>query len=235
MLKVENMSAGYGRTGVLWDVDLEISTGEAVALIGPNGAGKSTVLKVICGLLRPSAGSVLFEGEPIQGKPTNRIVSRGLTYVPERMKLFPDMTVEENLLLGAWSRRARGDRRETLAAVYEMLPRLRGLCDRPANVLSGGEQQAVALGRGLMSKPSLLLSDEPLLGLDPSAVGLIKDVFQQIRGLGVTLLFIEQNVEHALEMADRIYVLESGSVAAHGPSAEMKSHPRLREVYLGAS
>ncbi|BCJ68321.1 ABC transporter ATP-binding protein [Polymorphospora rubra] len=234
MLTVERMRAGYGRTGVVWDADLTVHKGEAVALIGPNGAGKSTVLKAICGLLRPTSGSVVFEGTPIHGMSCNRIVGRGLAYVPERMKLFPAMTVEENLLLGAWSRRARADRRKNLESIYELLPRLVPLARRPAHVLSGGEQQAVALGRGLMSRPNLLLSDEPLLGLDPSAVDSIKELFVRIRERGVTILFIEQNVEHALDMADRVYVLESGAVAAHGPVAEMRKHPLMREVYLGA-
>ncbi|BCB89977.1 ABC transporter ATP-binding protein [Phytohabitans suffuscus] len=234
MLTVERLRAGYGRTGILWDVDLTVARGEAVALIGPNGAGKSTVLKAICGLLRPTAGSVVFEGTPIHGRSANRIVGLGLAYVPERMKLFPDMTVEENLLLGGWSKRARARRRENLASVYDLLPRLVPLARRPAHVLSGGEQQAVALGRGLMSEPDLLLSDEPLLGLDPSAVENIKEIFTRIRARGVTLLFIEQNVEHALDMADRLYVLESGAVAAGGPVERMRHHPLMREVYLGA-
>ncbi|WP_197946139.1 ABC transporter ATP-binding protein [Phytohabitans suffuscus] len=233
-MTVERLRAGYGRTGILWDVDLTVARGEAVALIGPNGAGKSTVLKAICGLLRPTAGSVVFEGTPIHGRSANRIVGLGLAYVPERMKLFPDMTVEENLLLGGWSKRARARRRENLASVYDLLPRLVPLARRPAHVLSGGEQQAVALGRGLMSEPDLLLSDEPLLGLDPSAVENIKEIFTRIRARGVTLLFIEQNVEHALDMADRLYVLESGAVAAGGPVERMRHHPLMREVYLGA-
>lgn len=235
MLTVEGVDASYGRTQILWDVKLQVATHESVALIGPNGAGKSTVLKAICGLVRPSGGTVRFDGEEVAGLSTDKLVQRGLVYVPERMKLFPTMTVEENLLLGAYSKHARGSRAETLSSVMDLLPRLARLSKRQAHVLSGGEQQTVALGRGLMSKPRMLLSDEPLLGLDPATVEELKAVFVEVcRTLSLTLLFIEQNVEHALDMADQVYILESGHVVAGGASDEMRVHPLMKEVYLGA-
>ncbi len=232
-LTAEGLHSFYGDVQALWDVSLDVEQGEIVTLIGANGAGKSTLLKTIAGLLAPRRGRILLDGEDVAGKPAYRLVERGLVLIPEARQLWPAMSVRENLEMGAYSRAARPERARTLEAVLTMFPILEKRAKQNAGTLSGGEQQMCAIGRGLMARPRLLLLDEPALGLAPK---LVKEVFaalKEIRGTGVTLLLVEQNVPHALALADRACVLESGRVTRTGPCAELARDPRVREEFLG--
>ncbi len=233
LLAAEGLHSFYGDVQALWDVSLEVEEGEIVTLIGANGAGKSTLLKTIAGLLAPRRGRVLLDGEDVAGRPAYRLVERGLVLIPEARQLWPTMSVRENLEMGAYSKAARPARAKSLEAVLAMFPILEKRAKQNAGTLSGGEQQMCAIGRGLMARPRLLLLDEPALGLAPKLVREVFAALKEIRATGVTLLLVEQNVPHALALADRAYILESGRVTRAGPCAELARDPRVREEFLG--
>jgi branched-chain amino acid transport system ATP-binding protein len=233
MLRVEGLQAGYGQITALWSVDFDVGEGEIVALVGANGAGKSTTLKAISGLVRPQAGTILLDGDPLTQRSTMEIVGRGVVQVPEGRKLFPEMTVRDNLLLGGFTRAARTHQAERLERVFAIFPRLRERAQQVAGTLSGGEQQMVAIGRGLMAGPRLLMLDEPSLGLAPIMVEEMFRVIEEINRHGVTVLLVEQNTEHALAIAHRGFVLESGRVVLAGSGAELLANQKVREAYLG--
>jgi branched-chain amino acid transport system ATP-binding protein len=234
MLDVRNIDVFYGDVQALWDVSFTVAEGEVVTLIGANGAGKSTTLKTICRLLAPRSGAIEFENADITAVPTEKLVGRGIVLVPEGRQLWPGMTVLENLWMGAYSSGARAVRDKTLGEVFAMFPQLAKRSRQKAGTLSGGEQQMCAIGRGLMAQPRLLLLDEPALGLAPKLVREVFAALQQIRARGVTMLIVEQNVPHALALADRAYVLETGRVTLSGPCGELTRDPRVREQFLGA-
>jgi branched-chain amino acid transport system ATP-binding protein len=234
MLRVERLSVAYGDFQVLWDVSLEVHAGEVVALLGPNGAGKSTLLNSVSGLVRPRHGRIEFDGRRVDGLPAHQRVGLGLAHVLERRRLFPYLTVRQNLLLGAYHAGAKRYRAESLAWVEALFPRLRERQDQLAHTLSGGEQQMAAIGRGLMARPRFLLVDEPTLGLAPRVVTEILDVLRRInREQGITVLFIEQNVELALSVAHRGYILESGHVLLAGAADALLASEEVRRVFLG--
>jgi ABC-type branched-subunit amino acid transport system ATPase component len=232
-LEIKKLNAGYSFLQVLWDVSLRVEEKEYICLIGPNGAGKSTILKTIFGLIRPKAGEILFKGEPICGLPGNRICRKGISYISEDMNLFTRMTVEENLAMGAYLVRDGERRQKTLGFVYELFPRLKERRDQLAGTMSGGERKMLAIARGMMSLPSLLIVDEPSLGLAPQ---LIKDVFAALDVLkerGVTILLVEQNVAKALKVTDRAYVIEKGKIIMEGRSADLMHNTHVRKAFLG--
>ncbi|HEY1276419.1 MAG TPA: ABC transporter ATP-binding protein [Thermoleophilaceae bacterium] len=231
MLEVEGLSAGYGPVEVLWDVDLEVGEGEIVALVGSNGAGKTTLLRTISGLIKPAAGEVRFEGEPLAGLRPEQIVSHGVAHVPEGRHLFQGLTVRENLVAGAYARRGA----VTLDEAVELFPPLRDRMSQLAGSLSGGEQQMCAIARGLMSRPKLLMIDELSLGLAPKLVDEIVERLGAVAAGGTALLLVEQDVDAALSVAARGYVLETGRIASSGPSEELAKDPRVREAYLGVA
>ena len=233
MLRVQDLEVKYGDFQALWGVSLEVREGEVVCLLGPNGAGKSTLISTVSGLLRPLKGQVEFCGERIDGLPTHQIVTRGLSHVMEQRRLFPYLTVEKNLLLGSYQERARVQRTESLAWVFKLFPTLEERRQQLAHSLSGGEQQMLALGRGLMSRPKFLMIDEPFLGLAPLVVVNILQIIKQINAEGVTVLFIEQNVQLALGVSHRGYLLESGRMVAAGSGKELLESDLVRKVYLG--
>ncbi len=233
MLHVEGLRVSYGKIAALWGVSFDVRQGEIVALLGANGAGKTTTLKALSGLLRPESGAIQLDGEALERCSTVEIVERGLVHVPEGRKLFPEMTVRDNLLLGGFSRAARPHQAERLEQVFAIFPRLRERERQVAGTLSGGEQQMVAIGRGLMAGPRLLMLDEPSLGLAPILVEEMFGVVEEINRQGVTVLLVEQNTEHALAIAHRGFVLESGRVALAGTGAELLANERVREAYLG--
>ncbi len=233
MLEIQGLHAAYGRIRALHDVSLRVGAGESVCLLGANGAGKTTTVRCITGLHRPLAGEVRLEGRPIHRLPPERLVRMGLTMVPERRDLFPELSVRDNLLLGAYTRRDRQAIAADLAWVYELFPRLRERLGQVAATLSGGEQQMVAIARALMARPRLLVLDEPTLGLAPNLVPMIFQTIATIRARGVTILLIEQNAHLALRLADRGYVLETGRVVLAGPSRELLADPKVQESYLG--
>ena len=232
LLQVEKLTAGYGMAPVLFDVDLELSQGELVALIGANGAGKSTLLGALSGLVRVSSGSVRFAGRSVTALRPEAIVGSGLVHVPQGRRLFGTMTVERNLLLGAYRRRD-AQVRDDLQRILQYFPALGDKLDREAGTLSGGEQQMVAIGRGLMGRPKLLMIDEPSLGLAPKVVDRVMEVVKAINQDGTAVLLVEQDVVLALEIADRGYVLENGRIAMGGPAAELRRDPAVRKAYLG--
>ena len=231
MLEVEGLSGGYGQVEVLWDVGLEVRDGEIVALVGSNGAGKTTLLRAISRLIRPTSGEVRFDGEPLAGLRPEQIVGRGLAHVPEGRHLFQGLTVRENLLAGGYAHRDGAD----LERAVELFPRLEGLMSQIAGSLSGGEQQMCAIARGLMSRPKLLMIDELSLGLAPNLVDQIVERLGRVPEEGTSLLIVEQDVDAALRIASRGYVLETGRIAASGSSAELAEDPRVREAYLGVA
>jgi branched-chain amino acid transport system ATP-binding protein len=233
VLRVQDLEVKYGEFQVVWGVSLEVRTGEVVCLLGPNGAGKSTIINTVSGLVRPLAGWLEFCGERIEGLPTHQIVTRGVSHVLERRRVFPYLTVEKNLLLGSYQDRARPRREESLAWVFELFPILRERCFQLAHSLSGGEQQMLAIGRGLMSRPKFLMIDEPFLGLAPRVVTEILEIIKKINAAGVTILFIEQNVQLALSVSHRAYVLESGRMVLSGTAKEVLESELVRTVYLG--
>ncbi len=232
LLKVEGVNTYYGNLHALWDVDLEITRGEIVALIGNNGAGKSTLLRTIMGLLHPRSGRILLNGEEIQGRVTNRLVNKGLTLSPEGRLVFPKMTVFENLRMGGYSRPAR-ELKDSCARVYDLFPVLKERSEQPAGTLSGGEQQMLAIGRALMSSPTLLLLDEPSLGLSPVLAERIFELIVQIRAQDVSILLVEQNAVGALAIADRGYVIENGRISVGGTGRELLDDPMVYDLYLG--
>ncbi len=233
MLSVERIDTYYGDVQAVAEVSLEVSSGEVVTLIGANGAGKSTVLKTICGLLPPRRGRVRLNGQDVTGLPAYALVARGLVLIPEARQLWPGMTVAENLELGAYSRPARAARKRTLDEVFALFPRLAERARQKAGTLSGGEQQMCAIGRGLMARPRLLLLDEPSLGLAPKLVREVFGALGRIRERGGTVLLVEQNVPHALALADRAYVMETGRVTLAGRSSDLLRDDRVRDGYLG--
>jgi branched-chain amino acid transport system ATP-binding protein len=232
-LEVREVWGGYGDVTVLKGVSLEVHDREVVALVGANGAGKSTLLRILSGLMRPTRGTISFQGERLDRAPAHHVVELGFVQVPEGKQLFPEMTVEENLLVGAMSPRARGDRGASLEAVYGRFAEIADKRRRKAGSLSGGEQQMVAVGRALMAKPSVLAMDEPSLGLAPVVVDRLFGVLQRIRETGMTFLIIEQNVQQTLEMADRGYVMENGHIVLEGSGSELLQSQHLRSHYLG--
>jgi branched-chain amino acid transport system ATP-binding protein len=233
MLSVSALEVAYGDFQVLWGVSLEVGTGEVVCLLGPNGAGKSTVMNAITGLVPRRAGSIGFQGQDLAAVATHEMVGRGIAHVLERRRLFPTLTVRQNLLLGAHHSSARAQREERLAWVEELFPLLIERRDQHAGLMSGGEQQIVAIARGLMSRPKLLMIDEPFLGLSPTAIDRILDTVQRVNRSGVAVLFTEQNVQLALSVSHRGYVLESGRIAVEGRGDELLDHELVRRVYLG--
>lgn len=233
MLTVRDLDAGYGSLQALWGVSLDVKAGEIVAVIGANGAGKTTLLRSITGLLPPLRGEVSFEDEVISRLPPNRIVGRGIALVPEGRKIFPYMTVQENLEMGAYVPQARANLADRMVEVTGLFPRLLERANQPAGTLSGGEQQMLAIGRALMSRPRVLLLDEPSLGLAPLLVKEIFRIVQAINWQGTTILLVEQNVRQALEVAKRAYVLETGRIRLSGAGRELLGSPHVRKAYLG--
>jgi branched-chain amino acid transport system ATP-binding protein len=233
MLSLTDISAGYGSFQALFGVSLEVAPGEAVGVIGPNGAGKTTLMRVISGMLPASEGDVAFEGKTLTRLPAHRIVAAGIAHVPENRRLFPRLSVEENLRMGAFIAPARRRFAERLAWVYELFPRLRERRHQAAGTLSGGEQQICAIGRALMSKPKILLMDEPSAGLAPLVVEQVFDLVRRIRAEGFTVLIVEQNVQQVLEVADRAYLLEAGRIRLSGSAAELLGNDRIRRAYMG--
>jgi branched-chain amino acid transport system ATP-binding protein len=233
MLQVAGLEVRYGQVTALWDVAFDVRPGEIVALIGANGAGKTTTLKTLSGVLRPEAGTIRLDGDAVEFRSTMEIVERGVIHVPEGRKLFPEMTVMDNLLLGGFPASARPHQRDRLERVFAIFPRLRERRSQIAGTLSGGEQQMVAIGRGLMAGPRLLMLDEPSLGLAPLLVEEMFHVVEEINRQGVTVLLVEQNTEHALRIAHRGFVLESGRVVLSGTGLELLANERVREAYLG--
>jgi neutral amino acid transport system ATP-binding protein len=233
VIRATNLRAGYGELDVLQDVTMEVRRGELVSLIGPNGAGKSTVLKTILGFLRPREGRVVFDGEDITGWRPDRVVRHGLAYVPQGRIVFQQMTVQENLEMGAYTVEDGARARATMERMYTLFPRLGERRGQRAGTMSGGEQQMLAIARGLMIEPQALLLDEPSLGLSPLFVDLIFDKIAELRAAGMTLLMVEQNAARALELSDRGYVLELGRNRFEGPGRELLADPRVRQLYLG--
>jgi branched-chain amino acid transport system ATP-binding protein len=233
MLEVRDIEVCYGDFQVLWGVSMDVAAGEIACVLGPNGAGKSTVMNAVTGLIPRRAGTIAFDGRDLGAVQTHEMVGRGIAHVLERHRLFPTLTVRQNLLLGAHHPSARPRREETLASVEQLFPVLRERRDQLAGSMSGGEQQLVAIARGLMSRPRLLMVDEPFLGLSPTAVERILGVLKAVNQEGVAVLFTEQNVELALSLSSRAYVLESGRVALAGPASEVLGHDMVRRVYLG--
>lgn len=234
LLTLEGVDVAYGNFQVLWDVSLTVGQGEIVALMGPNGAGKSTVLNTVGGLIQPTRGTIGFDGRRLERVPAYRRVDEGLTLVLERHRLFPRLTVRENLLLGAYRGEARRVRDGTLRRLESLFPMIGPRSRQQARTLSGGEQQMVAIARGLMSRPRLLMVDEPTLGLSPKLVGEVIELLRRLnREEGITILFVEQNVELALSVATRGYILESGRVLIEGTPAELLRSPEVKRVFLG--
>lgn len=232
MLEVTGIRAGYGSMSVLHGIDLNVGKGEIVALLGSNGVGKTTLNNVICGFVSPAAGSVSFDGTTITGRRPRDIVSLGIAQVPEGRKIFPNLSVAENLHLGAF-RRAQDKRKQNFDRVCDIFPRLRERLNQLAGTLSGGEQQMLAIGRGLMSEPELLILDEPSLGLSPLLVEEMFKLIVSINETGVAVLLVEQNVVQSLAIAERAYVVEQGQVAMQGAAKELLEDPELQRVYLG--
>jgi branched-chain amino acid transport system ATP-binding protein len=233
MLSLGAISAGYGSFQVLFDVSLEVPRGEAVGVIGPNGAGKTTLMRVISGLVQRYTGAMKLEGRSIGGLPAHRMVEQGIAHVPENRRLFPRLTVEDNLRIGAYLPRARRQCAEQLDRVYKLFPRLKDRREQLAGTLSGGEQQMCAIGRALMSDPKLLLMDEPSAGLAPLVVAQVFDLVHRIRAEGLTVLIVEQNVQQVLDVVDRAYLLEVGRIKLAGTSAELKGNDFIRKSYMG--
>lgn len=233
MLEVQALDAAYGEVMALRGVDLAVGEGEGVAVIGANGAGKSTLLRAISGLLRPRRGAILFDGVRLDQRAAYEVTALGIAHVPEGRRVLPDMTVEENLELGAYLPRPRAHRHETLAWVYEIFPRLFERRHQRAGTLSGGEQQMLAIGRGLMLRPRLLMLDEPSLGLAPTIAEAVFQKIVEIRRQGIGVLLVEQNVQRALHLAERGYVLEGGRVVLQGPSQALLENPHVKVAYLG--
>ncbi|HME45116.1 MAG TPA: ABC transporter ATP-binding protein [Syntrophorhabdales bacterium] len=233
MLKVEQVSAQYGDIKVLWEASLEISPKEMVTMVGSNGSGKTTLINTIMGMMHPASGRIEFLGEPIHQLPPHKIVERGISLIPEGRKLFPDMTVVENLELGAYFPNARKRIPETLRWVFELFPRLEERKGQLVGTLSGGEQQMVTVGRGLMSLPQLLLIDEPSMGLAPIVVAELFRTIRKINQEGMTVFLVEQNARQAMEISDRTYVLENGRIVRQGKSKDLLNDDEIRKAYLG--
>ena len=233
MLEIRGLNAGYGEVQILREVSLSVGTGEIVTVVGSNGAGKSTLLNTICGIVRPWSGGVHLDGEDITGLNSEAIVARGITQVPEGRRLFPQMTVRENLLMGAYCRKDRAGIERDLAWVYELFPRLKERERQRAGSMSGGEQQMCAIGRGLMARPKILIVDELSLGLAPIMLDSLVDAVNKVHQEGTTIFIVEQDVATAFDLATTGYVLENGRVVLSGPTAELKTNPHVKKAYLG--
>ena len=233
MLTLENISVSYGAIKAIKGVSMHVEQGEVVTLIGANGAGKTTTLRTITGLLSPTEGRILFEGQEISGKPTHQLVARGISMSPEGRGVFANLTVRENLMMGAYLKKNKAEIGEDLERGFRMFKRLKEREAQKAGTLSGGEQQMLAMARALMSRPRLLLLDEPSLGLAPLVVHTIFEAIDEIRGEGTTILLVEQNAHAALKHSDRAYVMETGRIVMEGPSKDLAADPRIKEAYLG--
>jgi branched-chain amino acid transport system ATP-binding protein len=233
MLELHNINAGYGAFQALFDVSMKVESGEAVAVIGANGAGKTTLLRVISGLLPASSGEMTMEGANLRATAPHRIVETGIAHVPEGRRLFPQLSVENNLKMGAFIPAARAEFRERLSFVFELFPRLQERRRQSAGTLSGGEQQMCAIGRALMSGPKLILLDEPSMGLAPVIVQQVFDFVRRIRSEGYTVLIVEQNVSQVLKIVDRAYLLEVGRMHISGPAADLLASDEIRKTYMG--
>lgn len=233
LLQVENLDVYYGVINAIKKVSFEVNEGEIVALIGANGAGKTSIMHAVSGLIKASGGSIIFNGEDITKMPAHKVVTRGLSQVPEGRRIFAQLSVEENLEMGAYLRKDKDEVKKDLEMVYSRFPRLLERKNQQAGTLSGGEQQMLAMGRALMSKPKLLLMDEPSMGLSPILVNEIFDIIKSINKDGTTVLLVEQNANKALSVANRAYVLETGNITISGDAKEVAANPKVREAYLG--
>ena len=233
ILKINSISSGYGEVQILWDVSLELERGKLTALVGSNGAGKTTLLRTVSGLIRPSQGTIHFDGRDVTRVSAHAKAAQGLVMVPEGRQLFPRMSVYENLEMGAFTRRAKAGFAENLERVYTMLPRMKERASQQAGTLSGGEQQMLAVARGLMAQPEVLMFDELSLGLAPFLVLNLFEILQRLKESGLTMLLVEQNVQMALAVSDYAYVLAEGRIEIEGPAAEVRQMPQVREAYLG--
>ena len=233
MLELHQVTAGYGAFTALWDVSLRVAQGEAVAVVGPNGAGKTTLLRAISGLIAPRAGRIAFEGAELAGRPAYEIVAHGIAHVPEGRRLFPQLTVADNLKMGAFLPSARSHFGESLERVYALFPVLAERPTQRAGSLSGGEQQMLAVGRALMSRPKLILFDEPSMGLAPVMVLRLFDLIRRVREEGYTILVVEQNVRQVLKLVDRAYLLEVGRIKIEGRAADLAEQDFVRQAYVG--
>lgn len=233
MLRIEDLYVNYGNLQIIQGVSMEVKDGEMISLVGSNGAGKTTLLKAISGLKSSIGGKITFDGVDITRMSAPQIVEQGVVQIPEGRKLFPDMTVRENLELGSYLKSPKAKRKDTLEYVYTMLPDLKVKANQPAGSLSGGQQQMVAIGRGLMSCPKVLIFDEPSIGLSPLLTDIMFEIIEKIKNEGVTIMLVEQNVQNALKLADRAYVLEQGKIAMEGNAAELLENEELKKSYLG--
>jgi len=233
MLELRDINAYYGELQALWSISMKVDEGDLIALVGPNGAGKTTTLRIISGLLKPASGSVFFQGRDLGKEPVDKIVELGISQVPESGRVFSGMTVLENLELGAFMAEARKDKDQSLKNVYELFPRLEERKKQQAGTLSGGERQMLAIGRALMSKPKLLLLDEPSFGLAPILVELMFEMIAGINKRGITVLLVEQNVRAALELARKAYVIENGRIVGQGTGDDLLSFESVKSAYLG--
>jgi branched-chain amino acid transport system ATP-binding protein len=235
MLEVSKLSVGYKGVQVIWDVSFTVEEGELVALVGSNGAGKSTILKTISGVIKVISGDIVFKGESLVGVQAHKVVAKGLAYIPEGRRVFPYMTVKENLELGAYIESDNSKVKQSLERVFELFPRLKERQSQMAGTFSGGEQQMLVIGRALMSAPKFLMIDEPSLGLQPTIVNLVYEAIDTLHKQGITILLIEQNVQKSLEIASRGFVLENGRISLAGPSHELLKNEDMKKVYLGIS
>ncbi|MCI6042980.1 ABC transporter ATP-binding protein [bacterium] len=233
MLEIKDLEVYYGVIQAIKGISFEVNKGEVIALIGANGAGKTTILHTITGLLSPKKGSVMYEGTDITKIPAHKIVSLGMAHVPEGRRVFADLSVYENLKMGAYTRKDKNEVEETLERVYERFPRLKERKNQMAGTLSGGEQQMLAMGRALMSKPKIILMDEPSMGLSPILVNEIFDIIQEVSKSGTTVLLVEQNAKKALSIADRAYVLETGKIVLEGKAEDLLNDDSIKKAYLG--
>jgi branched-chain amino acid transport system ATP-binding protein len=233
MLELQAITAGYGQFTALWDVSLRVESGEAVAVVGPNGAGKTTLLRVISGLIAPRAGGLTFDGAALTGLPAHQVVAHGIAHVPEGRRLFPMLTVADNLKMGAFLPGARARFAESLERVYALFPVLAERRAQRAGSMSGGEQQMLAIGRALMSRPKIILLDEPSMGLAPVMVFRLFDLIRRVREEGYTILVVEQNVRQVLKLVDRAYLLEVGRIRMEGRAAELSEQDFVRKAYMG--
>jgi branched-chain amino acid transport system ATP-binding protein len=233
MLKLESVEAGYGTFQALFGTTLDVKAGEAVGVIGPNGAGKTTLMRAISGMIRPWSGTIIMEGTDVMATPPHRIIELGIAHVPENRRLFPRLTVEGNLRMGAFTTSARAKFARRLEFVFDLFPRMKERRNQPAGTMSGGEQQMCAIGRALMSDPKVLLLDEPSAGLAPVVVQQLFGLVKRLRAGGLTVLIVEQNVQQVLHVVDRAYLLEAGHIRASGTSAELLASDSIKQAYLG--
>ena len=233
MLEVKDLEVSYGMIQAIKGISFEVNQGEVIALIGANGAGKTTILHTVTGLLAPKAGKIMFEGRDITKVPAHKIVTMGMAHVPEGRRVFAQLSVYENLKMGAYTRKDKQEIEETLEHVYERFPRLKERRNQMAGTLSGGEQQMLAMGRALMSKPKIILMDEPSMGLSPIFVNEIFDIIREVSASGTTVLLVEQNAKKALAIADRAYVLETGKIALSGDADKLMNDDSIKKAYLG--